>query len=105
MLVGLDEQGVIRRAIEVDILRDRLTLLKSKYDPIMIEVGELKPETILGLTLEDADDLRLSRSWVQYPQTYREHFDISRKKRIRAVQSGAVEITKRELVERMWRKK
>ncbi len=44
-----------------------------------------------------ADKIGVDRKWLQYPGTYREHFDISLSKRALAVQHGAIEITMRQL--------
>lgn len=43
-----------------------------------------------------ADKIGVNRKWIQYPGTFREHFDIALSKRALAVQHGAVEITWRE---------
>lgn len=47
--------------------------------------------------LEMARKLFLLPSWIQYPHTPKEHFDISLAKKKMALQYGAKEITKREL--------
>ena len=41
--------------------------------------------------------LRLSRSWIQKPGTYAEHYDLNEYKRSMAVRFGAIEVTKREI--------
>lgn len=43
--------------------------------------------------------------WIQYPGTQREHFDICRSKRKRAVLEGAIEVTQRELALRIGEKR
>ena len=43
-----------------------------------------------------ADRIGVQRKWIQYPGTYREHFDIALTKRALAVKAGAKEITQRE---------
>ena len=43
-----------------------------------------------------ADRIGVDRKWLQYPGTYKEHFDIALSKRALAVKAGAVEITWRE---------
>jgi hypothetical protein len=47
--------------------------------------------------LDMADRIGMARKWLQYPGSYREHFDISLAMRALAVSAGAVEITRREL--------
>ena len=42
--------------------------------------------------------LSLSPSWLQYPGTYREHYDVSAGKRTDALRLGAVEVDSRFLV-------
>lgn len=44
------------------------------------------------------DTIGVQRKWIQYPGTWKEHFDISLAKRALAVKAGAIEITMRELV-------
>ncbi len=55
--------------------------------------------------LQMAEKIGVARKWIQYPETYREHFDISLKLRKLAIQSGAVEISLRELGEILLRRK
>lgn len=43
-----------------------------------------------------ADQIGVSRRWIQYPGTWHEHFDISKGKRTEAVKAGAIEITWRQ---------
>jgi hypothetical protein len=42
--------------------------------------------------------LRMSRSWIQKPGTYAEHYDLNEYKRSMAIRFGAIEVTTRELV-------
>ena len=51
------------------------------------------------------DRIGVHRKWLQAPGTYREHFDISKAKRSLAVKAGAIELTSRELVRRMNRRR
>lgn len=44
-----------------------------------------------------ADRLGLKRQWIQKPGTYREHFDVSKEVRARAVAAGAQEVTVKQL--------
>ena|SRR5687768_7338891 len=48
-----------------------------------------------------ADRIGLARRWIQYAGTYREHFDIALHDRARAVEQGAIEVSRRELVARL----
>lgn len=49
--------------------------------------------------LQMADKIGVQRKWIQYPGTWKEHFDICISKRKLAVQFGAKEITMHEMVE------
>ncbi len=44
-----------------------------------------------------ASQIGVDSKWIQYPGTYREHFDICKSKRALAISAGAQEITGREL--------
>jgi len=46
-----------------------------------------------------ADAIGLRRSWIQYPGTWREHYDVTESRRSAAVALGAVEITVLEMAE------
>lgn len=48
-----------------------------------------------------ADAIGVDRRWLQHAGTWREHYDICLTKRAAAVQRGAVEVSQRELVQRM----
>lgn len=48
--------------------------------------------------LEMVDKIGVSKKWIQYPNTWKEHFDICLSKRILAIKEGAREIDSRELV-------
>ena len=39
-----------------------------------------------------ADKIEVNRRWIQYPGTYKEHFDITKSKRKLAVEHGAIEV-------------
>lgn len=51
-----------------------------------------------------ADAIGVARRWIQYPGTWKEHYDIAVSKRALAVRAGAKEITQRELGEIMHRR-
>lgn len=38
------------------------------------------------------DAIGVQRKWIQYPGTNKEHFDICKSKRARAIQFGAIEV-------------
>jgi hypothetical protein len=44
-----------------------------------------------------ADRIGVARRWIQYPGTPREHFDIAKGKRKKALACGAIEVTWAEL--------
>ncbi len=48
-----------------------------------------------------AERVGVAPKWIQQADTYSEHFDICLSKRARAVALGAVELTSRDLVQRM----
>lgn len=45
--------------------------------------------------------LGLDRRWIQDAGTYSEHFDIAKTKRTSAVQSGAIQLTNKELGQKL----
>lgn len=47
------------------------------------------------------DTIGVQRRWIQHEGTYKEHYDISKSKRVEAFQAGAVAIDTRELVDWM----
>ena len=59
-------------------------------------VADTQPEL-----LAMADRIGVARKWLQAAGTPREHFDICRKKRARALHYGAVAVTRRELAWRL----
>ncbi len=52
-----------------------------------------------------ADAIGLRRSWIQYPGTWKEHYDVTMSKRALAVKAGAVEIDWRQAAEMSKRKR
>ena len=46
-----------------------------------------------------AETIGLREAWIQCPNTYKEHYDISQTKRAQAIEHGAVAVTARKLVE------
>lgn len=48
--------------------------------------------------LEMVDKIGVKRKWIQYPNTYKEHFDVCLTKKAKAIESGAIPITWRESV-------
>jgi Protein of unknown function (DUF4031) len=51
----------------------------------------------LSELLEMAMRIGVQKRWLQYPGTYKEHFDICKSKRVLAIHLGAVEVTSLEL--------
>lgn len=48
-----------------------------------------------------ADRIGVARKWIQYPGTFREHYDVCLSAKAKAIEAGAVLITMRELVAKM----
>lgn len=42
-----------------------------------------------------ADQIGVARKWIQYPGTYKEHYDVALSARAKAVAAGAIEIDMR----------
>lgn len=55
--------------------------------------------------LRMADAIGVARKWLQYPGTFKEHFDIALSKRELAVMLGAQEITWRQMGEMVFARK
>jgi hypothetical protein len=51
--------------------------------------------------LQMVDKIGVARKWIQYPGTYKEHFDICLSKKKLAVSFGALELSARDLVQKM----
>ena len=64
-------------------------------------VGRMKMSHMIADTTEEllvmADRIGVSRKWIQYPGTDREHFDIAKSKRAAAIAAGAISMSMREL--------
>lgn len=43
------------------------------------------------------DKIKVQRKWIQYPRTWKEHFDICSSKRDLAIRNGAIPVTYMEL--------
>lgn len=48
--------------------------------------------------IDMATKLELNLKWLQYPGTYKEHFDVSEGTRKRAIDLGALEVSSKEIV-------
>jgi Protein of unknown function (DUF4031) len=81
-------------AVWVDDMRRPATL-----GPVTSEWSHLMADSTDEL-VAFAGTLGLEARWVQYPGTWKEHFDVSEETRLRAVASGAEEVTLRELTMR-----
>lgn len=55
--------------------------------------------------LEMADRIGGDRKWIQCQDTYKEHFDVCLSMRQKAVEAGAVEVTARQLVQKLQEKR
>lgn len=69
-------------------------------DMYLYPVGEfrnMKMSHLIADTTEEllamVDKIGVQRKWIQYPNTYKEHFDIAQSKRTLAIKHGAVPIT------------
>ena len=49
--------------------------------------------------IQMSHNLGLKDEWLQYPGTWKEHFDVAQSKRLQAIILGAKPITSRELVQ------
>lgn len=52
-----------------------------------------------------ADRIGVQRKWIQYPNTWKEHFDICKSKRDLAVKNGAIEVDHKGETDLMQRKR
>lgn len=52
-----------------------------------------------------ADRIGLNRKWLQRGGTSREHFDVSKAYRLRAIAAGALPVSPEEIVDRMSRRR
>jgi hypothetical protein len=55
--------------------------------------------------LQFVDNIGVARKWIQYPGTWREHFDICLTKRAKALTLGAEPVTPKDFVRRQMKKK
>lgn len=73
-------------------------------DDFNIEFGRMKMSHMIADSkeelLEMATKIGVDHKWIQYPDTFKEHFDICLSKKKKAIQFGAVLITARELSEK-----
>lgn len=64
------------------------------------QFGRMKMSHMIADTTEEllemADKIGLNKKWIQYPNTKKEHFDVSISLRKKAIAAGAKEITMRE---------
>lgn len=52
-----------------------------------------------------ADRIGLRWEWIQHPGTWKEHYDLTPPRRAAAVRAGAIELTRREAVELLQRRR
>jgi hypothetical protein len=67
--------------------------------------GRMKMSHLMADTKEEllsmVDTIGVQRRWIQYEDTFKEHFDISKSKRELAIKAGAIPITLKEMGEYM----
>lgn len=72
------------------------------------QFGRMKMSHLIADTREElfacVDAIGVKRRWIQKLNTYGEHFDIAKSKRLAAVQWGAIPITYRQLGMMCWRR-
>jgi hypothetical protein len=77
----------------------------KKYNSNVGQFGRMKMSHMVADTsselVEMANKIGVNKKWIQYPGTPREHFDICMSKRKLAIKNGAVEITWRQMGERL----
>jgi len=70
-------------------------------DDFNAQYGRMKMSHMIADSTDElfrmVDRIGVQRKWIQYPGTYREHFDIALGKKQLAIQHGAIEITAKEL--------
>ena len=67
----------------------------------MFHMGADSTEELLSMV----DRIGVQRKWIQYPGTWKEHFDICISKRAKAVVLGAQEVTMYEFINNQIRKR
>ena len=80
-------------AVYVDDMRSRFGRM------VMCHMTADSSEELLAM----ADKIGVHRRWLQYPGTWKEHFDIALSKRALAVKLGAIEETQRACALRVQR--
>lgn len=74
-------------------------------DDMNAEFGRMKMSHMIadttGELLAMVDRIGVNRKWIQFPGTYKEHFDIALSKKAMALELGAVQITRREYAQRV----
>lgn len=72
----------------------------NMHETAMGKFGRMKMSHMLADSRDEldamADRIGVARRWIQYPGTYREHYDVSLSARTKAVAAGAIEIDMRE---------
>lgn len=78
-------------------------------DDMKVPYGRMLMSHMMADTREElyeiVDQIGVNRKWIQHKDTYREHFDICQAKKKLAIQNGAIEVTRKDLVRKMLRKK
>lgn len=78
-------------------------------DPAMWSYGRMIMCHMTADTTEElvamADKIGVQRKWIQYPGTWKEHFDIAKSKRALAVKFGSIELDMKEAAEHIRRRR
>lgn len=78
-----------------------MVYVDDMYKSPIGQFGRMKMSHMVADTTEEllemADKIGVKRKWIQQPGTPREHFDICRSKRTKAIEFGAKVITWRQL--------
>lgn len=78
-----------------------MVYVDNMFETKLGRVGRMRMSHMIADSSEELFDMAtrigLDHKWVQFPGSYKEHFDICLTKRKRAVELGAKEITWKEL--------
>lgn len=77
-----------------------MVYIDDMYKSAIGQYGRMKMSHMIADTTQElldmADKIGLNKKWIQYPGTWKEHFDVGLSLRKKAVENGAKEITMRE---------
>lgn len=99
----------VRRRLRTVSKRELVAFLMVYVDDMRAAYGRMKMCHMMADTHQElidmADRIQVARRWIQKPDTAEEHFDISLTKRSLAMMFGAKEVTGRDLVTIIQRKR